>query len=126
MSREIKFRAWDKNKKQMLYQEQEDYKFSFYPGIPFVEITDEVMNCNDESYYSISGDDIPIMQFTGLHDKNGKEIYEGDILRAQIDDLDREDIYVVKFYDFTQHIGGGLSKGMKIVGNIYENPDLIK
>lgn len=66
-------------------------------------------------------DEHPIMQFTGLKDKNGGEIYEGDIL--QIEDF----TMAVEYIRETQHIDGyiGRGKSVQIIGNIYENTELL-
>jgi len=98
----------------------------------------------------IYGDDIvadltkvDVMQFTGLKDKNGKEIYKGDILRI-INEYDKVNITEVKFidggftveddfgeYDMTTigwaiNIWDNENSNYEIIGNIYENPDLLK
>jgi len=83
-----------------------------------------------------SGED-EVMEYTGLKDKNGKEIYEGDILKAT------DEIGVIKFgeYDHKYHdgmLGFYLDCGElgifdaptascgEVIGNIYENPELLK
>ena len=85
--------------------------------------------------------DFKLMQFTGLHDKNGKEIYEGDVLRGTTNDWDEHtkkgDTVVVEHDEVT----GGFApfaiydgdcgtqtspKKVEVIGNIYENPELLR
>jgi hypothetical protein len=100
--REIKFRFW--NGKKML----RDYKdASIWNGLLVCE-----------------GDTIPL-QFTGLKDKNGKEIYEGDLLTGH--DLPKRNPFKVK-YDvemcmFTMPYSY-CKDDLEIIGNIYENSEL--
>lgn len=85
-------------------------------------------------------------QFTGLLDKNGKEIYEGDVVKESFRDWDNEDMLVAKLIDkdrigFVEYVdrgfwvhgedfgweGEGLWnwRNFEIIGNIYENPSLL-
>ncbi len=71
-----------------------------------------------------SGDSVA-MQYTGLKDKNGKEIYEGDIARF------REYNHHINFSDGGFYVGdfdtlGSINTAVEIIGNIYENPELLK
>ena len=72
-----------------------------------------------------------VMQFTGLHDKNGKEIYEFDIVK--IKSCGDEYIDVVKFYIdgdyqscFRTGILGWHRDEIEVIGNVFENPNLLK
>ena len=75
-----------------------------------------------------------IGQFTGLLDKNGREIYEGDIIRfvngqkkVNGEWVDNEFIYTVEYSEGTFYGISGLSKVMnsvEVIGNIHDNPDL--
>ena len=123
MSREIKFRAWDGEKmvpQQALYWNGD----SFYTGL-----------WNNEETH-IEGEDqagVELMQYTGLKDRSGVEIYEGDILRDQENDA----LWVASFSDrgfFCAHSPNDSLDWVillddytfQVVGNIHENPDLLK
>ena len=73
MNREIKFRIWDIENKKMLKVQELDFEPTFYGG----RIAIRPDQYND--YFDT--EDMILMQYTGLHDKNGKEIYEGDIVQ---------------------------------------------
>ena len=100
--REIKFRAWNKRMKRM------------------------------EPTRAFDTKQFPVMQFTGLLDKNGKEIYEGDILSAGDGGIFTVDFpYAAWAFSATpssKYIAypapWSNAKRMEIIGNIYENPEL--
>lgn len=94
---------------------------------------------NQDGLFIPFREDLPLMQFTGLHDKNGKEIYEGDILQSEAYGKvevvwpekyitsDNEDVmaWCVSGPDIMGLRGLDVQYYWEILGNLYENPDLI-
>jgi uncharacterized phage protein (TIGR01671 family) len=130
MNREIKFRAWIPQEKKVLsWEALQDY----YGG-------DDAYYCLFESLFT-ENSDWKVMQFTGLKDKNGKEIYESDLLLIPEgyggDFRYKECVAEIKydegcFYAHNlSHKDGIVMQDfqwneLEVIGNIYENGDLIK
>lgn len=117
--RTIKFRAWDKKNKVMLAD---------YSSLGFtVEIMDgDFIVRNGEIATELGGKErFKLMQYTGLKDKYGVEIYEGDILKG--DDYCGAVYYSNRgTWDCESFLLGGLNEKSEVIGNIYENPELLK
>jgi uncharacterized phage protein (TIGR01671 family) len=75
----------------------------------------------------MTGYPILLMQYTGLHDKNGKEIYEGDVVGWNFDGTDRHGIVEWQGNGFWVSTEGGkyMPNTCIVIGNIYENPELL-
>ena len=132
----LRFRAWDKAAKVMIYHIEQTCD----------GLGDFQENENIEDYVSdisfgcfadwLENDQFVIMQSTGLFDKNGKEIFEGDVLR------DSESIVIVKFVDGAfsvdyRNMGGewrnygSLFRYLRdfegeIIGNVFEHKELVE
>lgn len=72
-------------------------------------------------------DDCVFMQFTGLLDAKGKEIYEGDLLQDESGNIHTVDDPILGDFIYINHheMGSGYVEEMKIIGNIYEQPELL-
>ena len=131
--REIKFRAWDKDDKVMRswkeVQIQKDYGEDFY-----------FLGYKENKAITRFDHEQILMQYTGLKDKNGKEIYEGDIVkiteffnekepylsyqvtfgRGVLALLDEDELSYVQYplYDWIENT--------EVIGNVYENPEILE
>ena len=139
--KEIKFRAWDKVNQEYIYFDFSNI-YGYEGEISGVLLPDGNTLLNDNEKIN---ENLIIEQFTGLHDKNGKEIYEGDILEFVLNtkyglihkrgvmDWDginpwvgflpkhngeQQGLYILDF-----SVEGW---NRKVIGNIYENPELLE
>lgn len=127
--REIKFRAWDNVNKRMGY---------FRPGFSWQDEYDIwcLMDADDDRSKSITdvpcNDNINLMQYTGLFDKNREEICEGDIVKCHDHPTGLDDVtsYVeFKYGSFIIAYNGRVlsdygTAWTEVIGNIYQNPEL--
>ena len=128
MNRIIKFRAWHTKAKKMFSAEEmgKDELTLSVDGRGFVNVNGASTKLSQ--YIT----DMTPMQFTGLKDKNGKEIFEGDILNdseyaQRFEVIWRNGMFSLKILnDNNFHRWIRDNEKLEIIGNIYENPELIK
>ena len=156
MKRKLKFRVWDSNSRKMILQ---DGGFGVFHADPFLTLC---IGAKMDGGKDDCAGDIEIMQFSGLEDKNGVDIYEGDIVSV----YDRENLFEVCFGKIERKVVGYNDNsiytveinrlefngfyfrslkdgkaylsivnnafgehdlnGTEIIGNIFENEDLLK
>ena len=141
--REIKFRCWDKkNKKMLTYWELA--KPINWEETSFLQ---HIIDKDEDKYGNYLGvDNYELMQFTGLKDKNGKEIYEGDIVNFYPYELSNQEQrrsllirgiivfndnaqFCIRYIDMfepdteTDYL---FKKECEVIGNKYSNPELLK
>ena len=162
MNREIKFRVWDRALNKMITKENvkglldtvntgdwdTDYTYSrdeWYPAYDILTIFDYFESIQDRYIEDTSTKRFELMQYTGLHDKNGKEIYEGDVVLLTCYNYE-EPVFGGKFKVIYDDINGmwllidlenkdrGFAFGeirsyykaeIEIISNIYDNPELL-
>lgn len=130
--REIKFRAWDKEKRKWIYLGMSS----------MLAITDDG---HLRQFYSTDRglghkeyeNPYVLLQFTGLRDKTGREIYEGDVVKEVFDEKMRVCEVAWNNEGAAFELDDGTWKGgletpegyelnpLEVIGNIYENPDLL-
>jgi len=139
--REIKFRAWDREKKEMIRFDG----ISFCSEYDFLSFSADKVDC----LYGREIESCEFMQFTGLKDRNGKEIFEGDVVKGSIPDSEHDEPFnkaQIKYigssfcltrmkqreFDVNDGLYLGdlescvLNKSIEVIGNIYESPELLK
>lgn len=143
--RDFRFRAWDVVDETMIYGSEEDAVFTLEDGEWSVKYVRErnFQGGEDGAEFDApvwhEAEEIELMQFTGLLDTNGKECYEGDIFR----NVDTGEVCFVEYLEdgfFTNYphtyspltgfiqryrLNTTIGNLHEIIGNIYENPELI-
>ncbi len=126
-NRKLKFRVWNRKKEEMLKP---------FHLLQYMDASERYQQEMCDAY----GEDVVLMQYTGLKDKNGVEIYEGDVVKYVVNPHyefeNGKRTGVVKFEDgrFTPLPGHTHSDDLsdfendkfEVIGNIYENPNLLK
>ncbi len=121
MNRKIEFRVWHIQANEFVW-----------PQIVAVDGAGFQLHYNN-GWREVRAERFVVQQFTGLHDKNGKEIYEGDILGAdsvtgtyEVYWSEHQAAWAAK--GGTAHLPAWLNSftlGLEVIGNIYENPELL-
>ena len=123
--REFKMKAWLKKEKKMVAIIGIDFNYEY------IRYTED-SNLFNENYKTAEFKDIELLQFTGLKDNGGQELYEADVIKFNdgIDDIyglisydDEDAVYCVSYENVTEHLSN-MAGDFEIVGNIFENPDL--
>lgn len=114
--RELKFRVWS--------EEDKEYR----TDLNVFRLHDGKVICTSPAY-SLEGDRFDVEQYTGLKDKNGKEVYEGDIVEAdsriyEVDWLEKDGGWFCftkdDYYTPLYHVE------CAVIGNVHENPELLE
>ena len=133
MSREIKFRqyVYEIKFRQYVYENDSKIDGKMLDWDDLLSGTEEHLSCVFSTNFSNASE---LMQYTGLKDKDGKEIYEGDILRDEYGS--RKVKWIMEHCAFlvfatnpSRYIAmesDGQLKNTEIIGNIYENPELLE
>ena len=135
--REFKFRVWSEEDNKMFYNED----------IWFINPHDKLVRIENDEYNFIGGyakedEDLVLMQYTGIKDMYGKEIYEGDILEDKYGNVISKIAYnkgvfsviekhnritdPIDYFATRKCVNGAYIKNMIVIGNIYENKDLLE
>lgn len=133
MTREIKFRGRMKRTKQWMYGD-----LAHVQGQPCIQVD---VSTDERKTVGMNVDPDSVGQFSGLHDKNGREIYEGDIILtygSKGDEIkhavyysDKEAMFCTKLIG-ADMLGGSITQRwldefeFEVIGNIYDNPELLK
>ncbi|MCW6112179.1 YopX family protein [Clostridium sporogenes] len=141
--REIKFRFWDNVINNMYYGEEVSKSKNELRHNWYCITKEEGLMVGNVGPSGMDNYDLIVMQYTGLKDKNNKEIYEGDILQIEIKDKTIKDKIIVSDNTVVEYknckfgvvwgwhrdficLDGFYNTDFKIKGNIYGNPELLE
>jgi uncharacterized phage protein (TIGR01671 family) len=136
MSRQIKFRAWDGRRMSTVW------KATFVGSNPTVFFT--ATQYNEPGALPMDDDRLSLMQFTGLQDKAGRDIYEGDVVKDRFGrimqvqwwnfrlcwvaisetNFHHADLYDWVDFDYEKEEKSSTAR-VEVIGNVYENPELL-
>ena len=123
--KEFKMKAWLKKEKKMVAIIGIDFNYEY------IRYTEDD-NFFNSDYKTAEFKDIELLQFSGVKDNGGQELYEADVIKFNdgIDDIyglisydDEDGTYRVSYENITEHLSDR-EGDFEIVGNIFENPDL--
>lgn len=125
MQRQIKFRMWNKEIKEMY----DVGLINFQQRLIFMK------HYEGYTQSSFALEDVELMQYTGLHDKNGKEIYEGDIVKIlggeyeqgfyEWDEIVQIKDFIYDGFNLMMDISQIGNQAIEVIGNIWEDSDLL-
>ena len=135
MNREIKFRAWDKRNNKFA----DYFDLTFNPQQEQGCHIDSVFHEHNEQYQNYNNENVILMQYTGLKDKNGVDIYEGDVMSINHKTYTYKVVFEngsFKLYHLKDSLAewGLLSRihemkfeelEFEVIGNIHQNPELL-
>jgi uncharacterized phage protein (TIGR01671 family) len=137
--REIKFRAWDKSEKLMCPAEVINFQVGGCflignGGTPGYAIGRTIYPAENRGHF-VEFDDVYLMQFTGLRDKNGVEVYDGDEIEITWGDPDETSAETITWdndYAYWKYGNNPMYElfdspiiSFEVIGNIYSNPELL-
>ena len=117
--REIKFRAWDKENEKMM-------------KVSSLHLENKEISVKENGTFHLFRMQ-DLMQYTGLKDKNGKEIYEGDIV--VLNNIENDNMCIVRYehssyrlegWSLREDLSNVEDRFLEVVGNIYENKNLLE
>lgn len=124
MNREINFRIWDIENKEMLKVQELDFEPTFYGG--------RIAIRPDQYSDYFDTEDMILMQYTGFHDRFGNEIYENDIVYVLSEDEnaiiewdEQTARFIIHFDGWIADFSNYYGKELEIMGDIYNNPELL-